>query len=118
MADLRIGSVVIDCDNFDLMLRFWQEALHYVAKRPPKDGWVILTDPEGRGPNVSLNLSSEGHLDDYRLHLDLYAEDQQAEVKRLVGLGASITRAPKEGEDFVTLADPDGNLFDIIDTKK
>lgn len=116
--ELRIGSIVIDCDDFDRMMSFWQEALHYVPKRPPKGGWVILTDPEGRGPNVSLNLSSEGHLEQYRLHLDLYTEDQEDEVKRLIGLGATLKRSPEKEQDFVTLADPDGNLFDVIDTKR
>lgn len=44
---LRIGSVVIDCADFDRMLRFWQEALHYVPREQANDGWVVLRDPEG-----------------------------------------------------------------------
>jgi hypothetical protein len=32
--ELRIGSVVVDCVNFDKMLSFRQEALHYVAGEP------------------------------------------------------------------------------------
>jgi catechol 2,3-dioxygenase-like lactoylglutathione lyase family enzyme len=112
----RIGSIVIRCREFEKMLRFWQEALHYVPKEPPKGGWVILRDPSGRGPNVSLD-----HVDDKRvgrrsrLHLDLYTEDQAREVERLVGLGA--TRYPwryEPGADFVVLADPDDNLFCVI----
>ena len=56
-----------------------------------------------------------------RIHLDLYAgdaEDQAAEVARLVGLGATEVdwdRYP-ENADFVVLADPEGNRFCIIDT--
>ncbi len=42
---MRIGSVVIDCFEFDGMLNFWQEVLHYVTRTPAKDGWVILRDP-------------------------------------------------------------------------
>ncbi len=56
-------------------------------------------------------------MEDYRIHLDLYSSDPESEVERLVGLGATLKRSPKEREDFVTLADPDGNLFDIIDKK-
>jgi len=115
---IRIGSIVIDCDDFDRMMNFWKEALHYVPKKPSADGWVILKDPDGRGPNLSLNLTSEGHLEQYRLHLDLYTEDQEREVKRLIRLGATLKRSPEKEEDFVTLADPDGNLFDVIDTKR
>lgn len=115
---IRIGSIVIDCDNFDRMMNFWQEALHYVPKYPPKNGWVILKDPDGRGPNVSINRTSEGHLEQYRLHLDLYTEDQEGEVKRLIGLGATLLRTPEQGEDFVVLGDPDGNPFCVVQLPK
>ena len=112
----RIGSIVIRCREFEKMLRFWQEALHYVPKEPPKGGWVILRDPSGRGPNVSLDHVDEKRVGRRsRLHLDLYTEDQAREVERLVGLGA--TRYPwryELGADFVVLADPDDNLFCVI----
>jgi hypothetical protein len=49
------GSIVIRCYEFDKMLAFWQEALHYVPREPAKDGWVVLHDPAGKGPNVSLD---------------------------------------------------------------
>ncbi|MDV3278304.1 MAG: hypothetical protein LYZ69_07545 [Nitrososphaerales archaeon] len=115
---MKIGSIAIDCDDFDRMMNFWQEALHYVPKYPPKDGWVILKDPDGRDPNLSINRSSEGHLEQYRLHLDLYTEDQEGEVKRLIRLGATLRRPSQQGEDFVVLADPDGNPFCVVSTSK
>ena len=112
----RIGSIVIRCRELEKMLRFWQEALHYVPKEPPKGGWVILRDPSGRGPHVSLDHVDEKRVGRRsRLHLDLYTEDQAREVERLVGLGA--TRYPwryEPGADFVVLADPDDNLFCVI----
>ena len=110
-----IGSIVIDCTDFDRMFRFWSEALHYVPRKPPQGGWVVLKDPEGKGPNVSLNRTSEGPLKDYRLHLDLYATDPLGELDRLRRLGATVVQPAQEGKDYVTLADPDGNLFDLVD---
>jgi hypothetical protein len=97
------------------MIAFWQHALHYIPRDPPEPDGVVLMDPEGRGPNLSLNLSSEGPLDDYRLHLDLYSSAPEKEVERLLRLGATLKKAAQKGHDFVTLADPDGNLFDVID---
>jgi hypothetical protein len=41
------------------MLAFWQEALHYVTTEPAKGGWVILRDPQGRAPNLSLDQSPD-----------------------------------------------------------
>lgn len=52
---MKIGSMVIDCNDFAEMLAFWQEALHYVPGEPAPEGdWVVLHDPDGRGVNVSL----------------------------------------------------------------
>jgi hypothetical protein len=113
-AKTWVGSIVINCDDFPRMMAFWQEALHYVPKRPPKGGWVILKDPMGKGPNISLDQTREGHLEDYRLHLDLYSNDPEREVKRLVRLGAAVKQPREKGKDYATLADPDGNLFDVV----
>lgn len=98
------------------MLAFWQEALHYVPARPAKDGWVILRDPSGAGPNVSLDQISERRSGKRsRFHFDLYTSDQAGEVERLVTIGA--TRYPwryKPHDDFVVLEDPDANLFCVV----
>ncbi|HEY8655476.1 MAG TPA: VOC family protein [Candidatus Limnocylindria bacterium] len=114
---LKIGSIVIRCFEFDAMLAFWQEALHYGAREPATDGWVVLRDPEGRGPNLSLDrrFPEKRVGKRSRLHLDLYTSEQEAEVTRLVDLGA--TRYPwryQPADDFVVLEDPDGNLFCVI----
>jgi len=118
---MKIGSIVVKCKNFDKMLAFWQEALHYVPGRPVENGFVILRDPEGKGPNVSLDKALEGErvgsTRNPRLHLDLYAEDQEGEVKRLLVIGATRHRQTYDPEDdFIVLEDPDGNLFCVIQT--
>lgn len=113
---MKIGSIVIRCYEFDKMLAFWQEALHYVPKRPPEHGWVILSDPQGVGPSISLEQVPEKRSGKRsRLHLDLYTEDQEGEVERLVKAGAA--RYPWRYEpdaDYVVLRDPDDNLFCVV----
>jgi hypothetical protein len=118
-ATVRVGSIVIRCARFRELLAFWQAALAYVPREPPQDGWVVLTDPSGAGPNVSLEAVGEDRLpalgDLSRVHLDLYAADQRAEVERLLELGA--TRYDREyglDDDFVVLVDPDGNRFCVV----
>jgi hypothetical protein len=105
---------VIRCRRLDEVRVFWQAALRSVPREAPQDGWVVLTDPIGTGPNLSLerveNLSLRHPTS--AIHLDLYTEDQEAEVERLVTLGA--TRYPHEtpdDADFVVLVDPDGYRF-------
>ena len=112
---VTIGSVVVDCTDLDRMIRFWSEALHYVPRGPVRPDGVMLKDPKGAGPNLNLSLSNEGPPKEYRLHLDLYVTDPLGELERIVGLGATIHHRPPPGHDFVELADPDGNLFCLID---
>jgi catechol 2,3-dioxygenase-like lactoylglutathione lyase family enzyme len=99
------------------MLAFWRAALVYeVAHADPSGGFVILRDPEGRGPNVSLDQAPRPRTGRRSwIHLDLYTTDQQSEVARLIGLGAG--RYPwryEPGADYVVLEDPDGNLFCVV----
>ena len=115
---MEIGSIVIRCYEFEGMLAFWREALGYVPREPAEDGWVVLCDPTDHGPNVSLDRVPEpleplGETS--RVHLDLYTRDQEGEVERLVGIGA--TRYAQEygpNDDFVVLIDPDGNRFCVV----
>jgi hypothetical protein len=112
-----VGSIVVDCSDLPRMIAFWCEAIGYVPRDPAGADGIVLKDPEGRGPNLSLNLTQERPLSDYRIHLDLYSSDPEGEVVRLLRLGATLQRPSGEGCDFVTLADPDGNVFDVIDKK-
>lgn len=113
---VKVGSIVVRCYEFDKMLQFWQQALQYVPREAPTNSWVVLRDPAGRGPNLSLERVQEKRSGKRsRLHLDLYTNNREAEVERLVSLGA--TRYPwryRPGSDFVVLEDPDGNLFCVV----
>jgi hypothetical protein len=54
-----------------------------------------------------------------RLHFDLYTEDRDNEVKRLLKLGAPRhPQAYEPDEDFRVLEDPDGNLFCVVQAGK
>ncbi|HKW32472.1 MAG TPA: VOC family protein [Candidatus Acidoferrum sp.] len=113
---MRIGSIVVRCYEFDKMLRFWQQVLGYVPRETPTDSWVVPRDPSGKGPNLSLERVAERRLGKRsRLHLDLYTNDREAEVERLVSIGAvRYSWRYRPGSDFVVLEDPDGNLFCVV----
>ena len=117
---MRIGSVVVHCYEFEKMWRFLQDALHYIPRSPANDGWVVIRDPNEKGPNMSFQQVSEKRAGKRgRIHLDLYTDDREAEVERLVRLGAR--RYPwryRSGSDFVVLEDPDGNLFCVVQVPK
>ncbi|MFP5019741.1 VOC family protein [Pseudonocardia phyllosphaerae] len=116
--DLHIGSVVVGADDVARAVRFWCAALGYRPRDEPQHDWAVLTCDEAGRPNVSIMLTEARPQPLPRLHLDLYATDQAAEVERLLGLGAVRVDWPRypENPDFVVLADTEGNLFCVIDT--
>jgi predicted enzyme related to lactoylglutathione lyase len=114
---LILGSVVIRVRDLDRQVRFWSAALDYTVREPVDDDFVLLTPRDGVGPNVSLDAMPSERILPPRIHLDLYADDQTAEVERLTALGASRVdwdRRPADA-DFVILEDPEGNRFCVID---
>ncbi|HEX6947755.1 MAG TPA: VOC family protein [Acidimicrobiia bacterium] len=115
---LTVGTVVITVEDLDRAAEFWRRALGYVNRFEPREDWLILDPPPGQ-PGTSIALSVSGYPQHYppRIHLDLYAHDQQAEVERLVDLGGR--RVPWDGyppdADYVVMEDTEGNRFDVID---
>lgn len=120
---LSIGSTVLTVEDISRAGDFWRAALGYVNRNEPGDDWVIL-DPPGKpdwaAPGASLALSVTGYPQHYppRIHLDLYAEDQAAEVQRLLGLGAREVdwHDYPDDADWIVLEDTEGNRFCVVDT--
>ena len=57
----------------------------------------------------------EGKTVKNRLHLDLVAADWETEIGRLTDLGATrIGEVQENGAHWITLADPEGNEFDLV----
>jgi predicted enzyme related to lactoylglutathione lyase len=114
---IRVGSIVIRVDDLPRQAAFWTAALDYVARVDDSDDFKLLRPRNGVGPNVSLDLHRSAVQVPPRIHLDLYADDQGAEVKRLIGLGATEVHWDKRpaDADYVILADPEGNRFCVID---
>ncbi|WP_411374413.1 VOC family protein [Arthrobacter sp. MPF02] len=114
---LTIGTIVLGVNHVGRATEFWHAALGYVPREPGDETWVTLAPASGSGAQLSLMLSETPTQDHPRIHLDLYADDQAAEVERLVSLGARHVDWDlyPEDPDFVVLQDPDGNRFCVID---
>ncbi|MFJ6653688.1 VOC family protein [Microbacterium sp. NPDC091313] len=119
---LSLGTTVITVDDLPRALAFWREALDYIERSPASEDWVIL-DPPGKrtpdAPGASIALSVTGYPQHYppRIHLDLYADDQAAEIQRLLGLGAREVDwdGYPDDADWVVLEDTEGNRFCVVD---
>jgi catechol 2,3-dioxygenase-like lactoylglutathione lyase family enzyme len=118
---LSIGTVVIGVTDMRRAVEFWSEALGYVAiEDRAGPTWTVLEPATGTGTALALDLSESPVQEHPRMHLDLTTTDateQEAEVDRLVSLGAVRVDWDlyPDDPDFVVLADPEGNRFCIID---
>ena len=114
---IRVGSIVLRVDDLARQTAFWAAALDYVPSEDNSDDFVLLHPRDGDGPNVSLDRVRSTLQVPPRIHLDLYAEDQAAEVRRLIALGATEVHWDKRppDADYVILADPEGNRFCVVD---
>jgi catechol 2,3-dioxygenase-like lactoylglutathione lyase family enzyme len=116
---IRVGSIVIRVDDLQRQTEFWTAALDYVPRDDESDDFRLLRPRNGVGPNLSLDRVRSTLQVPPRIHLDLYAEDQTAEVMRLIGLGATEVHWDKRppDADYVILADPEGNRFCVVDAR-
>jgi hypothetical protein len=122
--NLAAHMVTIDCADPSRLARFWTEALHYIVIRDWRD-YVMLGPAEGDGIRLGLQRVDEPRVGKNRAHLDFLSQDRQADVARLVGLGASVVSSgtrvldeqvvqEQQGSSrasWTVLADPDGNEF-------
>jgi len=75
---------------------------------------AALNSPDPGRPRVLFQLVPEPKTVKNRVHLDIHvgAERREAEVARLVGLGATeLWRGAQGPFEWATLADPQGNEF-------
>ncbi len=104
-------EIVIDCRDADAQADFWAQALGY-ERRGAAGNYRGIRDPDGHGPTVILQQVDEPKTVKNRVHVDIKADDIEAEAERLVALGAE--RAPdgrfeEHGTAWIALLDPEGN---------
>ncbi len=133
-------QIVIDCADPHVLADWWAEALGWGVE-PTDEAFIrglveaghasaedttthrgvlvwrvgaALISPDPGRPRVLFQRVPEPKTVKNRLHLDLRvgADRREAEVKRLVGMGATeLWRASQGPFEWVTLADPEGNEF-------
>jgi hypothetical protein len=118
-VNLRIQCLCVDSVDPPAVAAFWEAALGW-RRTYEKVDEIVLEPPEGSpedgvSPDLLFLRVPEGKAGKNRLHLDLRPGDQEAEVARLIGLGArrvSVGQGPDAS--WVVLADPEGNEFCVL----
>ncbi len=115
----RISELVLGCRDPEGLARFWCEVLDFVVL-DREDGMVEIGPREGFGgpqPTIILSRENEPERAKPRLHIDVNAtdRDQDAELERLLGLGARPADVGQTGEEpWHVLSDPEGNEFCLL----
>lgn len=111
--------VVIDCADLDRAARFWSATLGYADADAGGDGvrYRSVLPADGFGIEILLQRTRNEKHGKNRVHLDLRTRDLDAEVSRVLALGATRqTDEPIEenGWAWHVLLDPDGNEFCVL----
>jgi hypothetical protein len=120
----KFTELAIDCTDPNGLARFWCSVLDYEVQ-DEDDGIVTIGSPmvpDGKNrlgpvaPRLTFAYVPEGKIVKNRLHLDVSPADreQDEEVRRLLGLGARHADVGQGDEDWVVLADPEGNEFCVL----
>ncbi len=118
---LTFGVVALGVTDVQRAAEFWSAALGYRLREDGFGGWSkVLVPQHETGTAIALQPSQTPLQAHPRLHFDLHVanvDEQEAEAARLVSLGARRVDwdSYPEDPDFIVLADPDGNLFCIVD---
>src|SRR5689334_22348897 len=117
----RITTVVVDCHDAEALARFYCAVLDYEVRERSDEGWIEIGPPgqPGKGPVPTLLFENvpDPTPGKNKLHLDVNAtdRDQDAELQRLLDLGATKADVGQTGEEsWHVLADPEGNEFCLL----
>jgi len=114
----RWYTVVVDATNPALMARFWAAVLDYQIVFEQPDEVVIAKDRETY-PGIIFVPVPEPKTLKNRLHIDLNPDNQEAEVARLLALGAKRVDVGQTDEvTWVVMADPEGNEFCVLTARE
>lgn len=115
---LALSHIVVDCEDAGRLADFWSEVLGrpvqagadaeaaFIAEGAPgQQGWLFFRVPEKKAAKN-------------RMHVDFHSDDREAEVLRLVGLGATLVADHDQWNTrWSVLQDPDGNEFCIAQSR-
>ncbi len=113
IVSLEWKQTVIDAADPLELGRWWTSALGWVVVDDGPDEFEIRPNAD-RLPGLLFVPVPEPKPTKNRLHLDFRSDDRDAEVERLLGLGATLVDVGQGEQSWAVLADPEGNEFCVL----
>jgi predicted enzyme related to lactoylglutathione lyase len=117
---VALHHIVIDAHDLPTLARFWVQVLGWVILSERKHE-IVIGAHEGASVGICFMPVTEVKGGKNRVHLDLNPghDDQDAEIERILTLGARRVNIGQTGdESWTVLADPEGNEFCVVRPKR
>jgi predicted enzyme related to lactoylglutathione lyase len=111
---LRLNHITFACDEPRRVAEFWTQLLDGYTTEASGPAYV----GRGHGPELFFRRMQKSPTIELPIHLDVNVPDREAELERLLGLGAKLieTKSHSVGdlaETWTVMRDPEGNGFCI-----
>jgi hypothetical protein len=114
---LEWEQTIVDARDPVGLGQWWANALGWVVVDDAPDEYEIRPSRD-RLPGLLFASVPEPKSGKNRLHLDFRPDDRDAEVERLLALGAKLADVGQGEQSWVVLTDPEGNEFCVLGSRK
>ena len=113
--NLSVTALTFDCADASTLAHFWSGVLGLPVDPDPTDAFASIGQSAAAQPSWMFIKVPEAKKAKNRVHVDLSSADWATDVEHVLSLGATrIGDFEESGMRWVTLADPEGNEFDIV----
>jgi len=113
--NLSITALTFDCADASGLAHFWSGVLGQPVDPDATESFASIGQSAAMQPSWMFIKVPEAKKAKNRVHVDLSSGEWAADVERVLALGATrIGDVEESGMRWVTLADPEGNEFDIV----
>lgn len=116
---ISLHHIVIDSHDLPALARFWAAVLRWPILSE-REREIVIGPDERAVVGICFMPTTDEKAIKNRLHLDLTsgAEDRDAEIERILALGARRADVGQTGEEsWTVLEDPEGNEFCVVRPK-
>ena len=111
-------AVTVDCNDPRRVAEFWAALFGTDLIEPGADrpGWLRLQPRGSGGPFINFQPVEQRKVGKVRIHLDVFVDDLEGGVRRVVVLGGSDTGSREQlpRGQIAVVRDPEGNEFCLL----